>query len=30
MKKFHFWDELGWSGVKAITEALKLAKYPHA
>ena len=23
IKKFHLWEELGWPGVKAITEALK-------
>ena len=25
-KKFHLWDELGWAGVKAITDALNQAK----
>jgi len=25
MKKLHMWEELGWPGVKAITEALKMA-----
>jgi len=25
-KKFHFWEELGWPGVKALIEALKQAK----
>jgi hypothetical protein len=23
IKKFHIWEELGWPGVKAITDALK-------
>ena len=23
IKKFHFWEELGWVGTKAIVEALK-------
>ena len=27
--KLHMWEELGWVGVKAITEALKAVAYPH-
>jgi len=27
--KFHFWDELGWAGTRAIMESLKEAVYPH-
>ena len=23
LKKFHFWEELGWPGLKAIVESLK-------
>jgi len=29
IKKFHNWEELGWPGVKAMTEALKQVGYPH-
>jgi len=29
IQKFHFWDELGWAGTRAIMEALKEAVYPH-
>ena len=29
MKKFHNWEELGWVGVKAMTESLKQIGYPH-
>lgn len=27
--KLHMWEELGWPGVKAITEALSSVAYPH-
>ena len=30
IKKFHIWEELGWPGVKAITDSLKQVGYPHA
>ena len=29
IKKFHIWEELGWPGVKAITDSLKAVAYPH-
>lgn len=32
LTKFHFWDELGWEGVRAIMDALRTiapAPYPH-
>lgn len=25
--KFHSWEELGWPGIKAITESLKTVSY---
>ena len=28
-KKFHIWEELGWVGVKAITDSLTAVAYPH-
>lgn len=30
INKFHFWDELGWAGCRAIMDSLKEAQYPHA
>ena len=29
IKTFHIWEELGWVGVKAITESLTAVSYPH-
>jgi hypothetical protein len=29
IKKLHMWEELGWPGVKAIVDSLKMVNYPH-
>ena len=27
--KFNLWDEMGWQGVKALMDALRIANYQH-